>query len=228
VRDGGSASPKNSVDLKDAATAAGERAGVIWTLDASSDLNANLVRFSTRQGVGEHVNDEVEVSREAARGTPEGSLLHLVLSHIQDRVRAEEASHRLKGVERQKERGDIEGLVTPTDVLEALVGDLEESGGAPIVQRGDGSWLVDGLMNVDELGELLVLRGLPDGGKGDYQTVGGMVMSHLGRVPAAGDRFDWREFSFEVVDMDGHRVDKVLVTRAPGPTTADDAPQGDS
>jgi hypothetical protein len=102
VRDEGSASPKNSVDLKDAATAAGERAGVIWTLDASSDLNANLVRFSTRQGVGEHVNDEVEVSREAARGTPEGSPLHLVLSHIQDRVRAEEASHRLKGVERQK------------------------------------------------------------------------------------------------------------------------------
>jgi putative hemolysin len=126
------------------------------------------------------------------------------------------------------ERGDIEGLVTPTDMLEALVGDLEESGGAPIVQRGDGSWLVDGLMNVDELGELLGLRGLPDGGEGDYQTVGGMVMSHLGRVPAAGDRFDWREFSFEVVDMDGHRVDKVLVTRAPGPTTADDAPQGDS
>jgi hypothetical protein len=88
------------------------------------------------------------------------------------------------------------------------------------VQRGDGSWLVDGLMNVDELGELLGLRGLPDGGEGDYQTVGGMVMSHLGRVPAAGDRFDWREFSFEVVDMDGHRVDKVLVTRAPlRPTT---------
>ena len=61
MRDGGSASPKNSVDLKDAATAAGERAGVIWTLNASSDLNANLVQFGTGQGVGEHVNNEVEV-----------------------------------------------------------------------------------------------------------------------------------------------------------------------
>ena len=73
---------EDPVNLKDAAATAGDRAGVIWTLDASSDLNANLVRFGTRQGVGEHVNDEVEVSREAARGTPEGSLLHLVLSHI--------------------------------------------------------------------------------------------------------------------------------------------------
>jgi len=198
---------------------------VIWTLDASSDLNANLVRFSTRQGVGEHVNDEVEVSREAARGTPKGSPLHLVLSHIQDRVRAEEASHRLKGVERQKERGDIEGLVTPTDVLEALVGDLEESGGAPIVQRGDGSWLVDGLLPAEELKERMGLRALPDEQEEDYQTVGGMVMAHLGRVPAAGDRFEWEGFSFEVVDMDGHRVDKVFVARVPG-SAPDDAPQG--
>jgi putative hemolysin len=122
------------------------------------------------------------------------------------------------------ERGDIEGLVTPTDVLEALVGDLAEPRQTQVVRRGDGSWLVDGLLAAEELKERLGLRGLPD--EGDYETVGGMVMARLGRVPAAGDRFEWERFSFEVVDMDGHRVDKVLVARTPDSAPADDAPQG--
>jgi len=120
------------------------------------------------------------------------------------------------------ERGDIEGLVTPTDVLEALVGDRE----APLVRRGDGSWLVDGLMHAEELKEPIGVSRLPDGHEEDYQTVGGMVMAHLGRVPAAGDRFEWEGFSFEVVDMDGNRVDKVLVARVPGSAPAEDAPLG--
>ena len=125
------------------------------------------------------------------------------------------------------ERGDIEGLVTPTDVLEALVGDLAEPQQAQVVQRADGSWLVDGLMSAEEFKERIGLSILPDEQEGDYQTVGGMVMAHLGRVPAAGDRFEWEGFSFEVMDMDGHRVDKVLVARAPGSRApADDAPQG--
>ena len=124
------------------------------------------------------------------------------------------------------ERGNIEGLVTPADVLEALVGDLEEPLQAPVVRRGDGSWLVDGLMNAEELKERLGLSILPDEQEGDYQTVGGMVMAHLGRVPAAGDGFEWEGFSFEVVDMDGHRVDKVLVARIPGSVPTDDVLQG--
>lgn len=124
------------------------------------------------------------------------------------------------------ERGDIEGLVTPTDVLEALVGDLAEPGEAPFVQREDGSWLADGLMNAEEFKERLGLRQLPGEQEGDYETVGGMVMARLERVPGAGDRFEWEGYSFEVVDMDGHRVDKVLVTRAPGPAPGDEPPQG--
>ena len=124
------------------------------------------------------------------------------------------------------ELGHIEGLLTPTDVLEALVGNLEEPLQAPVVRRGDGSWLVDGLLSAEELKERLGLRGLPDEQAGDYHTVGGMVMAHLGRVPTAGDRFEWEGFSFEVVDMDGHRVDKVLVAQGPGSALADDAPQG--
>lgn len=121
------------------------------------------------------------------------------------------------------ERGDVEGLVTPSDVLEALVGDLEEPEGTPFVQREDGSWLVDGLANADELEERVGLSGLPEEQKEDYQTVGGLVMARLGRVPTAGDRFEWGGFSFEVVDMDGHRVDKVLVARTPGSAYADDS-----
>ena len=124
------------------------------------------------------------------------------------------------------ERGHIEGLITLTDVLEALVGeapDADEHAEEPIVRREDGSWLVDGLLAADELKERLGLRELPRKEGADYQTVGGMVMDTLGRVPAAGDCFEWEEYSFEVVDMDGRRVDKVLVapTRA---AAAEDAP----
>lgn len=73
---------------------------------------------------------------------------------------------------------------------------------------------------------ILGLRALAEEREGDYQTVGGMVIAHLGRVRAVGDRFEWEGFSLEVVDVDGHRVDKVLVTQALGVAPTDDAPQG--
>jgi len=112
------------------------------------------------------------------------------------------------------ERGHIEGLITLTDVLEALVGEVpdeDEPAEEAIVRREDGSWLVDGLLAADELKKHLGTRGLPREDEADYQTVGGIVMDALGRVPAAGDRFEWEGYSFEVLDMDGLRVDKVLV-----------------
>jgi putative hemolysin len=113
------------------------------------------------------------------------------------------------------ERGHIEGLVTLTDVLEALVGEVPdeaEPAGEAIVRREDGSWLMDGLLAADELKERLGLSGLPREEEAEYQTVGGMVMDALGRVPEEGDRFDWEGYCFEVVDMDERRVDKVLAT----------------
>jgi putative hemolysin len=122
-------------------------------------------------------------------------------------------------------RGHIEGLVTLTDILEALVGqvpDEVESAEEAIVRREDGSWLVDGLLAAEEMKERLGLSRLPREEKADYQTVGGMVMDALGRVPAPGDRFEWKGYYFEVVDMDGRRVDKVLM--AP----AHDAPAGET
>jgi putative hemolysin len=112
------------------------------------------------------------------------------------------------------ERGHIEGLITLTDVLEALVGevpDADEDAEEPIVWREDGSCLVDGLLAADELKEHLRLRELPREEEADYQTVGGMVMDALGRVPRTGDGFEWEGYAFEVLDMDGRRVDKVLV-----------------
>jgi putative hemolysin len=116
------------------------------------------------------------------------------------------------------ERGHIEGLVTLADVLEALVGEVpdeDQPAEEEIVRREDGSWLVDGLLAADELKERLGFRELPHEEEADYQTVGGMVMDALGRVPEEGDRFEREGHSFEVVDMDGRRVDKVLVIPTP-------------
>jgi len=123
------------------------------------------------------------------------------------------------------ERGGIEGLVTLADVLEAIVGELpdadEPSEGPAFVRREDGSWLVDGLLLADVLKERLGLKELPHEDEGDYQTVGGLMVTQLERIPETGDSFDWQGFRFEVVDMDARRVDKVLVTpeRADGSTT---------
>jgi putative hemolysin len=121
------------------------------------------------------------------------------------------------------ERGHIEGLITLSDVLEALVGDVpeeDEPTEEAIVRREDGSWLVDGLLAAEELKERLGLKELPREEEAEYQTVGGMVMDTLGRVPAEGDRFAWEGYSFEVLDMDGRRVDKVLASLS----TSENAP----
>jgi putative hemolysin len=115
------------------------------------------------------------------------------------------------------EFGGIEGLLTLTDLLEALVGDFPAApGGEPrAVRREDGSWLVDGLLPVDAFREAVPAVGV-DPGRVEYQTVGGLVLARLGRIPRAGDRFEWGGLRFEVVDMDGNRVDQVLVTPAAG------------
>lgn len=119
------------------------------------------------------------------------------------------------------EYGSICGLVTLNDVLEAMVGDIPQSSDPQdqsAVQRPDGSWLFDGLLSIDELRQLLSLDELPD--QDQYQTVAGFVMHQLGRIPRVADRFAWKDHQFEIVDMDGHRIDRVLVT-PPAPQAAD-------
>jgi putative hemolysin len=116
------------------------------------------------------------------------------------------------------EYGGIHGLVTLNDVLEAIVGDMPTVGEvdeAAAVRRQDGSWLVDGAIPIEELRELVAVPRLPAEEKGAYRTLAGFVMQQLGRVPRTGDRFEWGTFTFEVVDMDGHQVDKVLVAGGP-------------
>ncbi|NWG16378.1 MAG: HlyC/CorC family transporter [Chloroflexi bacterium] len=106
------------------------------------------------------------------------------------------------------EHGGVEGLVTINDLIEEIVGDIESP---QVAEREDGSWLLDGLLPVEDLKDLLDIRELPEEEEGHYQTLGGFVMAQLGRIPAATDHFDWGGFRFEVMDMDGRRVDKVLV-----------------
>ena len=116
------------------------------------------------------------------------------------------------------EFGSIQGMVTLIDVLEAIVGDLPAQGQRDqpqARQREDGSWLIDATLAVNELKTVLHLGELPQEAAADYQTLGGLVMTQFGRIPATGDRFDWDGWCFEVVDMDRHRVDKVLVSRLP-------------
>jgi putative hemolysin len=121
------------------------------------------------------------------------------------------------------EHGGFQGLVTTSDILEAIVGDIPmpgEAEEADIIQREDGSWLVDGKVQADELKELLQVDELPFEDENIYHTLGGLVMAFMGRIPSSGDRFEWGGFQFEVVDMDGHRVDKVLITPAGDPPPA--------
>jgi putative hemolysin len=113
------------------------------------------------------------------------------------------------------EFGAIEGIVTSADILEGLVGELpsapsEEAG--PITRRHDGSYLVDGVIAVDDLASAIELPPIPEDEQGQYETLAGLVMTRLGRVPQAGDGFTWAHLRVEVVDMDGLRVDKVLIT----------------
>jgi putative hemolysin len=91
---------------------------------------------------------------------------------------------------------------------------------ADIVRREDGSWLVDGKVLSEELKALLGVTLLPFEEERVYQTLGGLVMACLGRIPSAGEHFEWGGFRFEVVDMDGHRVDKVLIKAVETPPPA--------
>ncbi len=108
------------------------------------------------------------------------------------------------------EHGGIAGLVTLLDLTAEIVGDI---GPAEAVRRDDSSWLLDGLLPLDEVQEVLAIKAFPEE-PGVYQTLGGLVMTTLGHIPAVGDSFEWDGWRFEVVDMDGRRVDKVLVQRA--------------
>jgi len=110
------------------------------------------------------------------------------------------------------EFGGVTGLLTINDVIEEIVGDIE-IGEPQVTQRQDGSWLLDGMLDIDEFKELFHLGILPN--ENDYETLAGFVLTSLGKIPHTSDQFEWEGLRFEVVDMDARRVDKVLVSTLP-------------
>lgn len=115
------------------------------------------------------------------------------------------------------EYGGLQGLVTINSFLGEIISDVflpYEQTDPQAVQRADGSWLLDGLIMVDEFKTLLQIKDLPGEQAGMYRTLGGFVMTQIGHIPTVADSFEVSDYRFEVVDMDGYRVDKVLITRS--------------
>lgn len=113
------------------------------------------------------------------------------------------------------EYGSVQGIVTLHDILEAMVGDLPSDGLATdsgVVRRKDGSWLIDGLLPIDKFEELFKIDVMPQEDAGHYHTIAGFMLFRFNDIPSTGSRFEWSGWQFEVVDMDGNRIDKILVT----------------
>lgn len=115
------------------------------------------------------------------------------------------------------EYGSLRGLFTTNDILEAIVGDLILASGHSdedeAVQREDGSWLIDGALPIDEFKELFAVKTLPGEANEAFQSLAGFIFAHIGSVPSVSDHFEWSGLRFEIMDMDGNRIDKVLVRR---------------
>src|SRR5574343_167492 len=112
------------------------------------------------------------------------------------------------------EYGEIQGIITLQDLIEAIAGEFkpDDHEDAWAIQRQDGSWLLDGIIPVPELKDTLGLESVPEEDKGRYNTLSGMLMLLMGRIPTAGEAVDWDCWRFEVVDMDGKRIDKVIAS----------------
>lgn len=125
------------------------------------------------------------------------------------------------------EYGEVLGMVTLHDLMEVITGEFTPRNveDAWAIRREDGSWLLDGLIPIDNLKDRLELKAVPEEDKGRYHTLAGMLMLLLGRVPRTADHVQWEDWKLEVVDMDGKRIDKVLAARiaAPAPVTPPDA-----
>jgi putative hemolysin len=205
------------------------RLDIVWLdLNDSAEENRHKItesrhsRYPVCQESLDNVLGIVHVKDLLAQPTP-GHGFDLTASLRQPLFLAE-STHALKVLELLKKTGNqvalvvneygvTQGLVTLNDVVEVIIGDSpeadEEQPGA--VQREDGSWLADGRLGIDEFKEALDIDELPGEERDNYQTLGGFVITQLGHIPKATDYFVWDRFRFEVMDMDGNRVDKVLV-----------------
>ena len=206
------------------------RPDIVWldTNDAPQEINqvirkSTFSRFPVCEGSLDNVLGMVHV-KDLFLQCMTGQLLD-VKAVLQEPLYVLESTSTLKVLELFKqtgtqaalviqEYGDIEGLITLNDILEAIVGDISsrtDLDHPQAVEREDGSWLLDGMLPIDELKDILHIRELPEEASGDYNTLAGFVLLNLGHVPKTGDHFEWDRFRFEVIDMDRRRIDKVLV-----------------
>ena len=122
------------------------------------------------------------------------------------------------------EFGVVQGLVTIVDIVSEIIGEIANNG-PQAIQRQDGSWLLDGMLSVEDFKSIFNLQRLPR--EGGYETLAGLVLTLMGRIPKASEQYDWNGLNFEIMDMDGNRIDKVLVMSIPGssPETEETGPE---
>ncbi|MGH8076516.1 MAG: hemolysin family protein [Lysobacter sp.] len=209
------------------------RMRIAW-LDAAAPLEENLAtmrespfsRFPVYRGSDQDVLGILE-AKTLLRGLGQVQAMPSDLfSDVREALFVSESTHALKLLEIFREEqqslalvvdeyGDVTGLVTVNDLMGAVVGRMQsaESAGhaGPVVQRADGSYLLDGALPVEELREVIGGGRLPDEDEHDFHTAAGMVIAHFGRIPHVGEHFDWGHWRIEVVDLDGPRIDKLLL-----------------
>lgn len=216
------------------------RSDVVF-IDSSMNLNgalcaaleSRLTWFPVRQAVDEDVvgivsvHDIFELKLAQAGAVDSEQLSALLAKRLSKAIDVPESMTALELLERFKELGahfavvrdeygGVAGIATVDDVLQVVVGDLGDLDGSErsVTVRDDGSLLVDASLDVQNLFETLNWDALSDGAQGQFHSVGGFVMTSLGQVPRVGDSFELNGFKFEVIDMDGKRIDKVLVMRS--------------
>ncbi|HEY5612117.1 MAG TPA: hemolysin family protein [Lysobacter sp.] len=227
------------------------RMRIAW-LDAAASLEENLAtmrespfsRFPVYRGSDQDVLGILEAkSLLRGLGDAQGKPLDLFIG-VREALFVSESTHALKLLEIFREEqqslalvvdeyGDVTGLVTVNDLMGAVIGRVQtrmaqsadaEGYAAPVMQREDGSYLLDGALPVEELRELIDGGRLPDEDEHDFHTAAGMVIAHFGRIPHVGEFFEWGLWRIEVVDLDGPRIDKLLLQRRAGrESDSDDA-----
>lgn len=207
---------------------------IAW-LDSTASIEENLEtmresqfsRFPVYRGNDQDVLGMLEVKSLIGRME---HLAHDMFGELREPLFVSESTHAMKLLEIFREEqqsvalvvdeyGEIQGLVTISDLMGAMVGRLQATENteedALVVTRADGSLLVDGSLPNDDLREVMGGVPLPDEDEGDYNTVAGMCIEHFGRIPHVGEFFDWAGWRIEVVDLDGARIDKLLLTKLP-------------
>ena len=205
-------------------------AGAPWEFEAPDEENIELIRTSKRSRLPVCVGslDNVKgvcstkmlLQQILDSGKPDFANNLMPVSYVPESLTGMELLEHFRKTDVPlalvvDEYGEVLGLVTPRDVLEAIAGEFkpEQPDDSWATRREDGSWLLDGIIPIPEMKDVLSLKHVPEEEAGRYSTLAGMVMLLLGRLPKEGDAVEWLGWRFEIVDMDGRRVDKVLASR---------------